>query len=362
MSILLNPGPVVLSRRVRQSLLKPDLCHREQEFIELQNKIRNNLLDVYKLSAEKWAAVVFTGSGTSAMESMITSLVPTHGKLLIIENGVYGERFTKIAKIHNIDHIVLHHEWGEEINLINLNNELQYHKEISHIAVVHHETTTGRLNNIGKIADICKQYTNIAILLDAVSSFGAEKIKFDQWNITACASTANKCLHGVPGTSFVITNRNATSQMDATLARTLYLDLLVYLDAQDNNKTPFTQSIQTFYALDEALEEIIEFGGWKNRQEKYQNLMNIVRTELEKLKIKPCLEENESSCVLNSFYLPEGISYEKLHDELKKAGFVIYAGQGGLKKSFFRISCMGDISETDIKRFIMAIKKIVSVK
>jgi 2-aminoethylphosphonate-pyruvate transaminase len=150
--------------------------------------------------------------------------------------------------------------------------------------------------------------------------------------------------------------------MDATLARTLYLDLLVYLDAQDNNKTPFTQSIQTFYALDEALEEMIEFGGWKNRQEKYQNLMNIVRTELEKLKIKPCLEENESSCVLNSFYLPEGISYEKLHDELKEAGFIIYAGQGGLKKSFFRISCMGDISETDIKRFIMAIKKIVSVK
>ena len=106
MSILLNPGPVVLSRRVRQSLLKPDLCHREQEFIELQNKIRNNLLNVYKLSAEKWAAVVFTGSGTSAIESMITGLVPTHGKLLIIENGVYGERFTKIAKIHNIDHIV----------------------------------------------------------------------------------------------------------------------------------------------------------------------------------------------------------------------------------------------------------------
>ena len=98
MNILLNPGPVVLSKRVREALLKPDLCHREIEFVELQNKIRNNLLGVYRLSSEKWASVIFTGSGTSAMESMITSLVPIHGKLLIIENGVYGERLTKIAK------------------------------------------------------------------------------------------------------------------------------------------------------------------------------------------------------------------------------------------------------------------------
>lgn len=359
MNILLNPGPVVLSKRVREALLKPDLCHRELEFIELQNKIRNNLLNIYKLPAEKWAAVVFTGSGTSAMESMITSLVPIHTKLLIIENGVYGERLTKIAKIHDIDHVVLHHEWGEEINLTNLNNELQYHKEISHIAVVHHETTTGCLNNIEEIANICKKQKNISLLVDAVSSFGAEELKFEKWNIAACASTANKCLHGVPGVSFVITNRNAISSMAATSARTLYLNLIDYLDAQDNNKTPYTQSIQTFYALDEALEELIELGGWENRQKKYRSLMDLVRREFENLKINPCLNRDKSSCVLNSFYLPEGISYQKLHDELKKEGFIIYAGQGGLKKSFFRISCMGDILEDDIKRFILVIKKIL---
>ena len=359
MNILLNPGPVLLTKRVRESLLKPDLCHRESEFVELQNKIRSKLLDVYKLSAEKWAAVIFTGSGTSAMESMITSLIPMHGKLLIIENGVYGERMTKIAKIHDINHIVLHHEWGEEINLDNLNNELQYHDEISHVAIVHHETTTGRLNNIEKIASVCKKHGDISLLVDAVSSFGAEELKFNEWNITACASTANKCLHGVPGASFVIANRDAVSSMSATLARTLYLNFIDYLDAQDNNKTPFTQSIQIFYALHEALEELFEQGGWKNRQKKYQNLIGLVRTEFENLKIKPCLKRNESSCVLNSFYLPKEISYQKLHDELKKDGFIIYAGQGGLKKSFFRISCMGDIFEDDIKRFLSAIKKIV---
>lgn len=360
MTILLNPGPVVLSERVRNSLLKPDLCHREQEFIDLQNKIKSDLLNIYQLSAEQWAGIIFTGSGTSAMEAMMTSLVPAHGKVLIIENGVYGERLTKIAKIHDIDHVVLHHEWGEEIDLDKLEGELRYHKELSHVAVVHHETTTGRLNNIDTIAKLCKKHGNIPILLDGVSSFAAEEIKFEEWNIAACAATANKCCHGVPGTSFVITNRVAMQQMSATPARTLYLDLVSYLNAQDNNGTPFTQSIQTFYALAEALDELKDKGGWEKRQQQYWKLMDIVRDGLQKLNIKAYFDKEDCSCVLNAFHLPEGISYQELHDKIKAAGFVIYAGQGGFEKSLFRISCMGEISESDMERFVDEMRKIVS--
>ncbi len=359
MTILLNPGPVVLSERVRQALLKPDLCHREQEFIKLQNKIKTDLLKIYQLPVEQWASIVFTGSGTSAMEGMMTSLVPSYGKVLIIENGVYGERLSYIAKTHNIDHVTLHHEWGEKIDLIKLENELLCNRQLSHIAVVHHETTTGRLNDIDVIAELCSKYGNIPLLLDAVSSFGAEEIKFKEWNIAACAATANKCLHGVPGTSFVIANREAIIQMSATPARTLYLDLVNYLKLQDSNGTPFTQSIQTFYALAEALDELNDIGGWQERQRQYWQRMNIVRNGLHKLNIKASLERDETSCVLNSFPLPKGISYEELHDKLKTAGFVIYAGQGDFAKSLFRISCMGDISNKDMEKFIEEMGKIV---
>ena len=359
MNILLNPGPVVLSERVRNALLKPDLCHREQEFIDLQNRIRQNLLDVYQLPSDKWAGILFTGSGTSAMEAMMTSFIPAHGKVLIIENGVYGERLTKIAQIHDIDHVVLHHEWGDEIDLDKLEGELQYHKELSHVAVVHHETTTGRLNDINEIAGLCEQYGNVPLLLDAVSSFGAEDIKFDAWNIAACAATANKCLHAVPGTSFVVGNRDNIKQMSATPARTLYLDLVTYLKNQDNNGTPFTQSIQTFYALDEALDELKDNGGWQQRHKQYWKLMDIVRSGLESLNIKSYFDKEDCSCVLNAFHLPDGITYEELHDKLKIAGYVIYAGQGGFAKSLFRISCMGEIKESDMERFIDEMEKIV---
>ncbi|MFT5426228.1 MAG: 2-aminoethylphosphonate-pyruvate transaminase [Gammaproteobacteria bacterium] len=355
--ILLNPGPVVLSKRVREAMLQPDLCHREAEFAELQNAIRNDLLEVYPLDKQNWAAILMTGSGTAAMEAMMTSLIPDHGKVLIIENGVYGERLTKIAEIHQINHMTLHHEWGDEIDLKILKDELQYHKEISHVAVVHHETTTGRLNDLAAIAEVCKQH-DVPILLDGVSSFGAEDIDFEAWNITACAATANKCLHAVPGTSFVISKRNVFEQMQGTPARTLYLNLASYLEQQDKNGTPFTQSVQTFYALSEALKELKDAGGQQQRKQDYWNRLNIVRDGLEKLGINALMRAEDCSCVLNAFQLPDGIDYETLHDALKQEDFVIYAGQGGLAKSLFRISCMGEISEDDMQRFIQVMQSI----
>jgi len=356
--ILLNPGPVVLSERVRNAMLRPDLCHREAEFVELQNSIRHDLLNVYPLPEDKWAAILMTGSGTAAMEAMMTSLVPDHGKVLIIENGVYGERLSKIAEIHQINHMSLHHEWGEAIDLKLLEDELRYNEGLSHVAVVHHETTTGRLNNMADIAAVCAKY-NLPVLLDGVSSFGAEDIEFDDWNIAACAATANKCLHAVPGTCFVICNRNELNEMQATKPRTLYLDLSSYLKNQDANGTPFTQSVQTFYALSEALKELRDQGGQKERKKNYWNRLNIVRQGLSKLGIDALMQAEDCSCVLNAFHLPAGINFETLHDELKRNGFVIYAGQGNLSQTLFRISCMGEISEQNMKRFVTVMESIV---
>jgi len=350
--ILLNPGPVNLSERVRKALLQPDLCHREAEFVDLQNSIRSNLLDIYQMSYIQWAAILLTGSGTAAVESMLTSMIPDDGHVLIIENGVYGERMSRMAEIHHIKYTALHHVWNEKINLDQLNTALKQN-DISHVAVVHHETTTGRLNNLSEIADICKK-KNIPLLVDGVSSFGAEQINFTDWNIGACAATANKCLHGVPGTAFVIVRRDLINQANVT-SRTLYLNLKDYLKQQDANGTPFTQSVQCFYALAEALIEFKE-EGWQTRQKKYKQRMKIVRDGLTSLDIQPLLNEKECSCVLNAFHLPKGMTYEQLHDTLKENGFIIYAGQGGLAKTIFRVSCMGDITEKDMQRFVSVIR------
>ncbi|MDY7789564.1 2-aminoethylphosphonate aminotransferase [Burkholderia ubonensis] len=345
--LLLNPGPVTLSERVRRSLLQPDLCHRESEFFDLQDEARARLVAAYDLDPAEWAAVLMTGSGTAAVESMIAALVPQGGKLLVIENGVYGERIAQIATQYAIAHEVLKHEWMQAPDLAQIAARLDA-GGFSHVAVIHHETTTGRLNDLGAIADVCRA-RGVKLLVDGVSSFGAEAIDFAGGDIDAVAATANKCLHGVPGAAFVIVRRSALAQ---AASRTYYLDLGRLAKLQDQRNTPFTPSVHAYYALVEALREFDEAGGWRARHARYKALADQAQAGLAARGMPLVLPEGASSVVLRAYRLPQGVTYEQLHDGLKARGFVIYAGQGGLSKELFRISTMGAIEAADVERLL----------
>lgn len=354
--LLLNPGPVTLSDRVRQALLQPDLCHRESEFFDLQDEARARLLGVYDLSATQWAPVLLTGSGTAAVEAMISSLLPADGRLLVLENGVYGERISAIATRHGIATEAIHGQWGEDIDLAALAARLDATPTITHVAVVHHETTTGRLNPLAPISALCRA-RGVGILLDAVSSFGAESIDFENGGIVAAAAGANKCLHGVPGACFVLARHDALA---AGAPRTMYLDLAAWDRAQSQRGTPFTPSVHAYYALLEALREFDDEGGLSARHARYAALAETVRVGLAELGIAALLPSDQSSVVLRSYLLPKGVDYAMLHDGLKAAGFVIYAGQGALSKTMFRISTMGALTHADMQRLIDAVAAIVA--
>ena len=356
-TILLNPGPVSLSDRVRAAMLRPDLCHREVEFADLQDGLRAKLLAVYGLPATQWAAVLLTGSGTAAVEAMITSMVGTNDRVLIVENGVYGERISRIAAAHGIAHESVAARWGDALDIDAIADAVKRTKTFTHVAVVHHETTTGRLNDLRALADVCRP-AGVRLLLDGVSSFGAEALDFERWQIDACAATANKCLHGVPGTAFVVVRREALAAGPPT-ARSIYLDLREYLARQDGHGTPFTQSVQTFYALDEALDEFFEEGGWPARQRLFNARMARIREVLLTRGVRPLLDEADCSCVLHAFELPPGRTYVELHDALKARGFIIYAGQGALSERVFRISAMGAIGEADQERLFKALETLL---
>ncbi|WP_322036945.1 2-aminoethylphosphonate aminotransferase [Burkholderia cepacia] len=345
--LLLNPGPVTLTERVRRSLLQPDLCHRESEFFDLQDDARARLVAAYELDPAEWTAALMTGSGTAAVESMIAALVPQDGKLLVIENGVYGERITQIATQYGIAHEVLKHEWMQAPDLAQITARLDA-GGYSHVAVIHHETTTGRLNDLGAIAGVCRS-RGVKMLVDGVSSFGAEAIDFAGGDIDAVAATANKCLHGVPGAAFVIVRRSALAK---AASRTYYLDLGRLAKLQDQRNTPFTPSVHAYYALVEALREFDEAGGWRARHAHYKALADQAQAGLAARGMPLVLPEGESSVVLRAYRLPQGVTYETLHDGLKARGFVIYAGQGGLSKELFRISTMGAIQAADVDRLL----------
>lgn len=352
--ILLNPGPVTLSQRVRQAVADSDYCHRETAFLDIQREVIDGLGAVYGCDPQSWATVALGGSGTTALEAMLSSIVGEADRVLVLENGVYGERLAEIARIHGIRHQSVSAPWGTSIDLQAFEETLDG-GAFSYVAVVHHETTTGRLNPLRKIADISARY-GAGVLADTVSSFGAEAIPFEHPALLACAGTANKCLHGIPGLAFVILKRELLNS--ASRPTSLYLHLPRWATAQDNNSTPFTPPVNSYLGLREALQELREQGGWPSRQSRYTTLADSVRQALERNHVAPWLEPAESSCVLRSYRIPAGLNYSKIDQGFASHGFVVYAGQGGLSDEMFRISTMGDIGDEDTVRLTAAIDSI----
>jgi 2-aminoethylphosphonate-pyruvate transaminase len=358
-SILLNPGPVTLSARVRAALTSGDWCHREPEFAELTREINAELVTIYPEMRDEFEAVMMTGSGTSAVEAMLVSFAPTIGGTLVVANGVYGERMARILAAHRKPYELLQLPWTSPLDMNEVLRMLDRHPDITHVATIHHETTTGRLNDIDALGAVCRD-RNLPMLLDAVSSFGAERIDPTGWNLEALAGTANKCLHGVPGLSFVIAQQRNWARPPPEVS-SVYLDLYGYYAGQHGDGfSPFTQSVQVAFALREALAEFQELGGWQARRETYRQRVARAHAELTALNVDSVLNDNEYSCVLRSYFLPASLPYSALHDDLKAQGFVIYAGQGELAERIFRLAYMGDILQADLDALCSALQSAIA--
>ena len=359
--LLLNPGPVTLSERVRGALAREDLCHREPEFVELQRDVQARLAQVYPEATEGYDAVLLTGSGTAAVEAMVGSLVPADGKALVVANGVYGERIAAMFEAQRKPFELVRAPWTGEMDLAEVARRLEADRGISHVAAIHHETTTGRLNRMDALGKLCREH-RVGLLLDAVSSFGGEELRFADWNLEACAATANKCLHGVPGMAFVLARKSAFAERRSG-ATSLYLDLFRHHQHAASGYPPFTPAVHALYALQEALRELEETGGWRARHERYRALSRRVMGGLRELGVELLLEAPEVySVVLASYRMPLKVRYESMHDRLKEAGFVVYAGQGQFEGEIFRISTMGAITDADLDRLLGELRAILGAE
>ena len=204
--LLFTPGPLTTSLTVKQSMLR-DLGSRDEEFVGCVKGIRQRLLTLAGVSqAAGFEAVLIQGSGTFAIESVVSSVIPSNGKLLVVVNGAYGQRIVQMAERHRIPTVVVRCNEDQHPSLSAIEAALRGDPGLSHVAVVHSETTSGIINPIDAIGRLVRSLGRL-LIVDAMSSFGAVPIAMSEWGVDYLVSSANKCVEGVPGFGLVIARR-----------------------------------------------------------------------------------------------------------------------------------------------------------
>jgi 2-aminoethylphosphonate-pyruvate transaminase len=357
--VLFTPGPLSTSPTVKAAMLR-DVGSWDQEFIDIASRVRNQLLALAGVSqAAGYEAVPMQGSGSFGVEAAIGSTVPPDGKLLAIVNGAYGERIVKMAQYLKIDLTVLRSEEHEHPDLQQLTQTLADDPAITNVIVVHCETTTGIVNPIEKIGRIVQDAGRIYIV-DAMSSFGALPIDLPTCGIDYLISSANKCLQGVPGFSFILARRELL-ETTAGYARSLCLDILDQWQAmQSHGRFRYTPPTHSFLALEQALSELEAEGSIAGRARRYQQNRETLITGMRQLGFREYLKPEDQSCIISTFYYPTdpNFDFDTFYNVLKAHGSIIYPGKLG-EVNCFRIGTIGHMFSTDVKNLLSAIQAAI---
>lgn len=355
---LFNPGPVQTTANVKSALVHHDVCHRDSAFSELMVQLTGKLRRIFRASPQH-SVLMVTGSGTAAMECSLASAVPHDRKILVIDNGAFGERLVEIARLHEMDLVHLRYAWGDLVDPADVERAFQAHPDIAVVAMIHHETSVGLLNPVREVGAICRR-RDALLIVDAVSSLGAEDLDVVRDNIDICYSSANKCLHAISGAGIVCVAPRVWAKIDTIKPRTYYLDLKRYRRyMEDLAQTPFTPAVSTYFALDAACDELLA-DGLEGRQATYRRRNQRLRQGLAALGMYPFTRTGRESHSIVTCAVPSGVTFGALYEELKARGYLVYACKDVLADRFLQIANMGDLSDRIIEEFLETTRDVIA--
>ncbi len=361
--LLLTPGPLTTSPAVRATMQR-DYCTWDDDYNSIVRGIRSRLVklatqaDPTKLP--EFTSVLMQGSGTFSIEAAIGSLIPPTGKLLIVTNGAYGDRMVQIARCLRIAYTDIAFPETEPASPERVNEALLADPNITHIALVHCETTTGMLNPVREIGAVAKNH-NKTYMVDAMSSFGGIPIDMSDLQADILVSSSNKCIQGVPGFGFVVVSRRLIEQTQGW-ARSVSLDLYDQWKTMEekNGKWRYTSPTHVVRALAEALVELDQEGGVAARHRRYSENQHRLVERMEELGFRTLLPRRNHSPIITSFYYPDDpkFNFETFYQALKRRRFVIYPGKISQAETF-RIGNIGHVFLEDIEQLGNAISEVV---
>lgn len=358
--LLLTPGPLSTSETVREAMLQ-DWCTWDKDYNEgIVTPIRKGLLAVAGLDENKYTSVLLQGSGTYCVEATIGAAVGPNDKLLILANGAYGKRMAEIARYYHIDHVLVSLHETELITGEVARKALDENPGITHLSMVHSETTTGLLNPIEEVGEVIRN-RNITFIVDAMSSFGGVPIDMQKTGIDFLVSSANKCIQGVPGFGFVIARKDKLAVTKGN-ARSLSLDIYAQWETMEKGggKWRFTSPTHVVHAFWQAMQELNEEGGIAARYERYKKNHRTLVDGMRALGYKTLLPDASQGPIITSFYYPSAdFSFVSFYEKLKAKGFVIYPGKIS-DADTFRIGNIGDVYPEDMEALLLAIKEVTA--
>ncbi|MGK0297182.1 MAG: 2-aminoethylphosphonate-pyruvate transaminase [Gammaproteobacteria bacterium] len=356
--LLFTPGPVNVASNVRTAIAKEDICHREADFEYLLQSIEQKLLQLFEIkNTADYRAVVITGSGTAANESMLSSVVGEQN-ILIIANGEFGDRLYNTSKIHNKNTFLLDFGWGNKINTSEVETYLNENK-IDVIAMVHHETSSGMLNSLYDIGTLSKVNGSI-LIVDGVSSAGAETIDMEQNHIAFFSSSSSKAIGSYSGLSFVIGRKEEFERLKSYPAKSTYLNLYKFYHFINTvSQTPNTPATHLFFALEQALINILD-EGISNRYASIQYKASLLRRGMLKCGLTFLIKEKEMCSMLTTVNIPAHIDVTQFRNRLREKSIIIYECKGCFRGKVFQVGNIGELSHDDIQFFIDSLKDVLA--
>jgi 2-aminoethylphosphonate-pyruvate transaminase len=356
-NILLNPGPATTSDAVKYAQVVQDICPREQEFVDIMDEIRKELVKVVHGDPAKYTAVIFTGSGTIIQDVCINSLVPKNKKICIVNNGAYSARMAEIADSYHISCVNLEFPTTSLPDLNVVRETLEKDKDIAVVATVHHETGTGVLNPISEIGKIVHD-NNCVFVVDTISTYALLPINIEEENIDFLMSSAQKGLGGMTGVSWLVGNIEEIEKSKDYPIRSYYCNLYMQYDFFKRvGEMHFTPPVQTIYALRQAIKEYWEEGE-QARWERITKCWEAIHKGIEEIGLESVIDKGIQGHLVVTIKAPENGKFDflKLHDYCYERGFTIYPGKMfGLKT--FRLCNLGQITYRDIDDFFVVAKE-----
>ena len=358
MPYLLTPGPLTTSRTVKLAMLA-DWGSRDVEFRKLVKEIRQELLQLAGCD-ETYECVLMQGSGTFAIEAALGAFCPDkRKKTLVVANGAYGERAAQILTKINRPHERISKTDTTQLAPEHIIPTLQDDKNISHVWLIHCETTSGIVNPIADLARAAKTRGCI-FMVDAMSSFGALDINMVRDGIDVLVSSSNKCIEGIPGFSYVLVRKNLLL-LSQGHSHSVVLDLYdQWIGLEASGQFRFTPPTHALVAFRQALRELDDEGGTAARYKRYARNAEVLLNGMADLGIRPLLSANESGPIIQTFLTPRdsNFKFEIFYEKLRQRGFAIYPGKLTQRDSF-RIGTIGQLNEAVMTRVVVAIKDVL---